>query len=319
MRLRNLLRSIALLSFVLNGSLAFAQAPLTKVKMSEGSRNFNLLPVYIAIQNGYFASEAIDPELITLKGGPAAASALVSGNVDVGFTLTESVIKLRQQGKQLKVAAVIQDKNPCVIVVAAGNSAKSLKDLKGQAIGVTATGSLTDLVLRQYIEQQGMSPSDFKITAFGTPATVNLALEKGEIPAAVTITPFLTRLELGNKIRIIHDFRGDIYPGQSMLVRVSDLDGNKGAVIQKVVNAIQKGTDTLYNNEEETIKAAKAFFPNMDPQLLEAAIRDDTKKHAMFAAKLTVPRDEFQKWEDSLMQQKLLPAPLSYDEVFLSR
>lgn len=316
MRHGNLIAALMTMLVTIQVVPAHAQSAPVKVTFAEGSRNFNVLPAYIAIQKGYFAQEGINPELITLKGGPAAANALVGGDVDIAFTLTESVIKLKLQGKDLTVAAVIQDKNPCVLVVAASNPAKNLADLKGQTIGVTATGSLTDLVLRQYMKQQGLSASDYKIVAFGSPATVNLALQRGEIPAAVTVTPFLTRLQIDKTAKVLVDFRGDFYPGQSMLVRTEDLKGDKKVIFEKVMRALQKGMDTLYGDEAATATAAKAFFPNMEPDLLEAALKDDTKEHAMFAAKLTVNRTDFEKWKNTLTKDKLLSAPASYDMVF---
>ena len=89
-----------------------------------------------------------------MKGGPAAVGALLSGDVDVTFSVVETAIKMRGQGKDLRVAALMQDKNPSVLVVPATSPAKSLADLKGKKIGVTATGSLTDLVIRNYIRHQ---------------------------------------------------------------------------------------------------------------------------------------------------------------------
>jgi ABC-type nitrate/sulfonate/bicarbonate transport system substrate-binding protein len=316
MRRSILVIAFAAFAIVVQAGAANAQSSPIKVKFAEGSRNFNVLPAYIAIHNGYFAQEGIDAELVTLKGGPAAATALIGGDVDIAFTLTESVIKLKRQGKDLTVAAVIQDKNPCVLVVTANNPAKSLADLKGQTIGVTATGSLTDLVLRQYMKQQNLSASDYKIVAFGTPATVNLALERGEIPAAVTVTPFLTRLQINKTARILVDFRSDFYPGQSMLVRTADLKTDKKAIFQKVMRALQKGMDTLYGDEAATAEAAKAFFPSMDQGLLEASLNDDIKQHTMFAHKLIVSRGDFDKWQNTLTENKVLAAPEPYDTVF---
>lgn len=310
--------AFAVLAFIgWSPSLNAQGAPVT-VKLAEGSRNFNVLPIYIAMHHGYFAAEGIKPELITLKGGPAAANALVTGDVDIGITLTESVLKLRPQGKDLTVAAVIQDKNPCVIVVSPNSPAKSLADLKGQSIGVTAIGSLTDLILRAYIAEQGMSDSDFKIVGFGQPVTVNLALERGEIQAAVTITPFLTRMQLNKTGRVLVDFRDRLYPGQSMLVRSQDLTGPKKDVIAKVVRAVRKGMDVLYSDEAKTVEAAKAFFPQMDGDLLQAAIKDDTRNHAQFAAKLSVTPDQFAKWQDGLLKSKAISTAFPYEKVFAS-
>lgn len=287
------------------------------VKLAEGARNFNVLPVYVAIQQGYFAAEGLKPELITLKGGPAAASALMTGDVDVGITLTESAIRLREQDKNLMVAAVIQDRNPCVIVVPADSNVKTLADLKDQTIGVTAVGSLTDLILRAYIAEQGFSVSDFKIVGFGQPATVNLALERKEIQAAVTVTPFLTRMQMQRTARILTDFRDRIYPGQSMLIRTSDLAARR-PLFEKIVRVVQNGMNTLYGDEAKTVAAARAFFPNMEMDLLAAAIKDDTQTHKMFAKDLTVTPEAFDKWQKELVQAKLLKASAPYDSIFVS-
>jgi NitT/TauT family transport system substrate-binding protein len=310
--------STGVIGLIALASLAHAQnAPIT-VKLAEGSRNFNVLPVYVAIQQGYFAAEGLRPELITLKGGPAAASALMTGDVDLAVTLTESVMRLREQDKNLMVVAVIQDRNPCVIVVPSGSTAKSLADLKGQAIGVTAVGSLTDLILRAYIAEQGFAENDFKIVGFGQPATVNLALDRQEIQAAVTITPFLTRMEMKGSIRILIDFRDRIYPGQSLLVRTSELNGSKYALFEKTVRAVQNGMNTLYGDETKTAAAARVFFPQMEPDLLAAAIKDDTQMHRMFAKDLSVTREAFDQWQQQLVRAKLLKVGYPYESIFAS-
>ena len=115
------------------------------------------MPTYIAIDAGYFAERGISVDLVTMKGGPAAANALLSGDVDVAISVVETPIKVRSQGKDLRVAGVIQDKNPIVLVVPTASSAKSLADLKGKKIGVTATGSLSDLITRAYMRNNGMA------------------------------------------------------------------------------------------------------------------------------------------------------------------
>jgi hypothetical protein len=101
-----------------------------------------------------------------------------------------------------------------------------------------------------------------------------------------------------------------------MLVRIADLKGDKKVIFQKVMRALQRGMDTLYGDEAATATAVKAFFPNMEPDLLAAALKDDTKEHAMFAPKLTVNRTDFEKWQNTLVEDKLLSAPASYDTVF---
>jgi ABC-type nitrate/sulfonate/bicarbonate transport system substrate-binding protein len=46
---------------------------------------------------------------------------------------------MKGQGKDLRVLTLVQDRNPCVLVVPAASPVTKLADLKGKKIGVTAT------------------------------------------------------------------------------------------------------------------------------------------------------------------------------------
>lgn len=296
-------------------SAAHAQN-LPILKVAEGSRNFNVLPVYVAERYGYFKEEGIKIDLVTLKGGPAAASALLSGDVDVAVTIVETAIKLRQQGNDVKVVGVLQDHNPCVLVVRTEENASSVAQIRGRSIGVTAIGSLTETVLRGYLKEIGLSSSDFKVVAFGQPATVNLALEKGDIDAAMTVTPFLTNLQQSKKGKILFDFRNQVYPGQSLVVMDKVLKGPKSKLIQKFVRAVQKGTTKMYADKAAAVAAATQYFANVDKNLLEAAVIDDTVNHKMFSANLAVSQQDFASWQNSLIKNGVIKEGAKYSDVF---
>jgi hypothetical protein len=72
----------------------------------------------------------------------------------------------------------------------------------------------------------------------------------------------------------------------------------------------------LYGDEAKTVAAARAFFPNMELDLLAAAIKDDTQTHQMFAKDLSVTREAFDKWQQELVQAKLLKVGYPYDSIF---
>ena len=302
--------------------VAMASAPAiaqTKVKVAEGSHSFTVMPVYIAMDAGYFTKRGLDIELITMKGGPAAANALLSGDVDVGVSLAETPIKIRSKGQDLRVAALIQDRNPCVLVVSSKSTAKTLADLKGKKIGVTATGSLSDLVTRAYIKAQGLQESDFEIIGLGSGATVAAALERDQIDAAVTFTPFLTKLIADKTARVIYDFRKEIYPGQAVLVRAADLNGPKEAVLRNFVAAVAEGAKTLHEDRAATARIAHKYFPDMDPKILDAMVVEETVQTPVFSkdAKLSVA--DYDWLVDFLLKTKQIPKAEKYDDVVATK
>lgn len=65
---------------------------LTKVTLAEVAHSVFYAPQYIAISEGFFEEEGIDIELTLTSGADAVMSAVLSGDVDVGFCGTEATI-----------------------------------------------------------------------------------------------------------------------------------------------------------------------------------------------------------------------------------
>lgn len=310
-----LLRTLAAGAALASLAVAIPAAAQTKVKVAEGSRSFTVMPIYIAIDAGYFKEQGLEVELVTMKGGPAAAGALMSGDVDIAVSVAETPIKMRSQGKDLRVIALVQDKNPCVLVVPTGSTVKSIADLKGKIIGVTATGSLTDLILRAYINRLGMNVADFEIVGLGSGATVAAALERGQIQGAIAVTPFLTRLQMDNKVKVIHDFRKEIYPGQAVLIRGADMGTPREQMERKFVAALVKATKSMHEDRALTVKVGRAYFPDMDPKVLETMIADETQQNPIFTRNMALTRGDYDVLTDTLVKNKLIAKPEKYEDI----
>ena len=60
---------------------------LTKIKVAEVAHSIFYAPQYIAINEGYFEDEGIQIELILTPGADAVMSSVLSGDVDIGFSV----------------------------------------------------------------------------------------------------------------------------------------------------------------------------------------------------------------------------------------
>lgn len=72
-------------------------ADLTPVTLNEVAHSIFYAPQYVAIENGYFEEEGIDLTLVTGFGADKVATALVSGEADIGFMGSESSIYIYNQ------------------------------------------------------------------------------------------------------------------------------------------------------------------------------------------------------------------------------
>ncbi len=63
-----------------------------KVTLNEVAHSIFYAPMYVAIEEGYFAEEGIDLTLVTGFGADKTMTALLTGEADIGFMGSESTI-----------------------------------------------------------------------------------------------------------------------------------------------------------------------------------------------------------------------------------
>ena len=69
------------------------------VKLAEVTHSIFYAPLYVAIENGYFEEENIKLELILTSGADKVSSAVLSGDVNIGFAGPESAIYIYNNGE----------------------------------------------------------------------------------------------------------------------------------------------------------------------------------------------------------------------------
>lgn len=75
-----------------------AASDKTPVVLNEVAHSIFYAPMYVAIEEGYFADEGIDLTLITGFGADKTMTALLTGEADIGFMGSESTIYTYKEG-----------------------------------------------------------------------------------------------------------------------------------------------------------------------------------------------------------------------------
>ena len=70
----------------------------TKVVLNEVAHSIFYAPMYVAIEEGYFAAEGIDLELVTGFGADKVMTAVISGEAQIGFMGSEASIYAYNEG-----------------------------------------------------------------------------------------------------------------------------------------------------------------------------------------------------------------------------
>jgi NitT/TauT family transport system substrate-binding protein len=84
---------------------------------------------------------------------------------------------------------------------------RSVADLRGKKIGVSAPGSSTNMIANLVLARAGVKASDVSFVGVGTSAGALAALRSGQIDAMSNTDPVMTMLEQKGDVKIISDTR----------------------------------------------------------------------------------------------------------------
>jgi NitT/TauT family transport system substrate-binding protein len=229
---------------------AHAQA-LEKPKLTIAVGGKNLLyylPLTIAENLGYFKAEGLDVTIADFAGGSRALQAVVGGSADVVSGAFEHTLNMQAKGLKLR-AFVLQGRAPQVVLginPKTMSGYKSVADLKGKKIGVTAPGSSTNVMANFVLAKAGLKPSDVSIIGVGAASGAVAAMRAGQIDAISNLDPVITLLQRSGDLKIISDSRivaeadrvfGGPMPAGCMYAPQAFIDKNP-ATTQALANAM---------------------------------------------------------------------------------
>jgi len=181
-----------------------------QLTLAVGGKNLlYYLPVTIAEQLGYFKAEGLDLKIVDFAGGSQALRALVGGSADVVSGAFEHTINMQVKGQRLR-AVVLMGRAPQIVLGINPRTLpnfKTLADLKGKKIGVTAPGSSTNVMANFALAKVGLKPSDVSIIGVGTGNGAVAAMRSGQIDALSNLDPVISLLTRSNDLKIVSDTR----------------------------------------------------------------------------------------------------------------
>ena len=151
------------LALLLLGSVGDLRAATPSVKISMGfaAMNARVTPLWAAKEDGFFAKNGIDVEPVFVRGAPTLNAALLSGDLQAGYTGGTAVMGAAVGGADFKIIAVLTNKVTYDLVARPG--IKSIEDLRGKQIGVTSIGGTNWMGTILGLERIGLDPNRDKI------------------------------------------------------------------------------------------------------------------------------------------------------------
>jgi ABC-type nitrate/sulfonate/bicarbonate transport system substrate-binding protein len=143
------------------GREATAAALPTKMAIGFAAMNARVTPLWAAKEEGFFAKNGVDAEPIFIRGAPTLNAALLSGDIQAGYTGGTAVMGAAVGGADLKILAILTNEVTYDLVARPG--IKSPEDLRGKQVGVTSIGGTNWMGTILGLEKLGLDPNRDKI------------------------------------------------------------------------------------------------------------------------------------------------------------
>ena len=268
-----------------------------KLTMTFGGFGMHFFPLYVAKGAGFFDREGLDVEIVDVGSGTRQAAAVMGGSADMAPLGFFHVIKARGESADLVAISALFDVYGMTIVLSNEAIARAgivpgmplderVKRLAGMKIGISSPGSSTDALIRSVLTARGHDPDKVaSLQPFGSGSSILAAFEKKLSDGFVYVAPLpeiVEQKKLGRSV--IDPFLGEVpeLNGVPYVVMVSSRATlkAKGDLVRRGLVAVAKAMVFLRENPEETAKAVRPFFANLDEPVFRAAVERYRKASA---------------------------------------
>jgi NitT/TauT family transport system substrate-binding protein len=171
----------------------------------------DLAPLWLAVKNGYFkdAGFDIDPtkDIVPAKSGPDSVAKMTSKEVDIAYSSYTPLFVAKAQGAgDIKLIADASSAGPgsCVVVALPSSNVHSVKDMAGKRVVVTATNTISDLLVKSTLKTNGVDWEHINWVQVPFPQTAD-TLKANNADAAFVTEPFITQTEKAVGATVIFD------------------------------------------------------------------------------------------------------------------
>ncbi|MCQ2009904.1 MAG: ABC transporter substrate-binding protein [Sporolactobacillus sp.] len=272
---------LLLFAMVLSGCASNgSKQQVKKIVIAEPVHLIAYLPLYVAIDKGYFKDEGLDVKTITATGG-AHVTSVVSGDAwgVIGGPESNQIANYKSKDPITSVVNVVNRANVYLMankkLTLKGDSDKDLAAfMKGKTIAAGRYGGSPNLLTRYLLMKVGLNPNkDVKLDEPADAAAVVSLVSQGKADMANGAEPQINEgIKKGAWGEPFYGFPslGD-YAYSVVSVKESTIKKDPQTV-QKFVNAMLKGLKLVNDNKAEAFKVLQKEFPTTPKASLQAAM-----------------------------------------------
>lgn len=288
------------------------------IKVAEVTHSVFYAPWYVALENGYFAEQGLDIEVILTPGADKVSAAVLSGDVQIGFAGPESAIYVYNGGEDdyLKVFSGLTKRDGQFIVSRKKEDNFKLSDLKNKEILDGRLGGMPALNFLNAIYKEDIDDSNINFNYSIEFAALSGSFISGVGDYVNLFEPNATKLEkegYGYIVGSIGLLSGEV-PYTAYCAKKSYIDNNSSTII-RFTTAINKGLEFVKNNNSmEIAKVILSQFPDSSLNDIEKMI-SRYKDADSWLDNPYISEESFNNLQDIMIRSELINEYVPYDDL----
>jgi NitT/TauT family transport system substrate-binding protein len=226
-----------------------------RIRIAYASRSSSAMPLYMALQKGYFKAQGLEVEIIQMNPR-LGATAVVNGDVSFATPFT-STFRGILQGFPMKLVFIHLKKGPYYLMVRP--DIKNVQELKGKKLGVATIRGTDQLVAEEMLQAKGFNPNQLQAVAIGDGPVRMQALVSGAVEAICVAPPHdLMLRKMGYNPLAWPPEVG--LPSAGMLTADRLIKENP-QLVKRTLKALLRSHQYVLENRQETIQTLMKWLP----------------------------------------------------------
>ena len=225
----------------------------------------DVAPLYLGMKKGFFKQEKLTIKPQLAAGGAAITPAVVSGNFQIGFSNTISLLIASSKGLPVQIISqgvlggTSKSKAWADLLVQKNGPIKTGKDLEGKTIAVNTLKNICEVTIKASLEKQGVNVNKLKFTEIEFPDML-AALDAHRVDGACEVEPFVSLGKAG-KDRGIDPFYVNTAPDLTVATYFTTKQyASKNAdVVTRFTTAMNKSLDYAQSHPAEVRKVLPTY------------------------------------------------------------
>ena len=234
----------------------------------------DVAPLYLGIDQGFFEDQQLTIEPQLAEGGAAITPAVLSGQFQIGFSNTISLLIAASQDLPVEIISQgvlggeTEKEAWADLLVLKDGPIKEPKDLEGKTIAVNTLKNICEVTIKASLEKEGVAVDKLKFTEVPFP-DMNAALEAGRVDGACVVEPFVSQGKAG-KARGIDPFYVRTAPDLTVATYFtsSQYAQEHGDVVDRFVEAMNRSLTYAQSHPDE-VRQVLLDYTEIPPEAAE--------------------------------------------------